>query len=158
LCSCTLVAKPLAKPDLLDPKKYCHHLPAKIYSRFLNNAGITNLEPGHTIELPSWHLVNTHSQFYFFKQYKDMKEQIMKVCARGLRHCLTPENNKNGVIVTGTSGIGRMHSTLSYSSNSFCRQVHLLTTFSLWKLLQGIMSFTGLVTNSISSMVGRFIS
>jgi len=70
--------------------------------------------------LPSRHLVTTGSMFYFFKQYPYMKERIM-----GIRRKSLAPNNKDGVIVSGTPGIGRMHSTLSYSPNSFCRQINL---------------------------------
>jgi hypothetical protein len=119
--------KQLAGFVLLDPSNnYRGYPPAQIYSSFyLKPAEITNLEPGGTIILPSRQLVNTGSKFYFFKQYPYMKERIMRLRDGGRRLGPAPENNKDGVIVTGTPGIGRMRFTLSYSSNSFCRQVHL---------------------------------
>ena len=131
---------------LLDSSEDYHgYPPAEIYSSFYRKPGeITNLKPGGTIMLPSQQLVNTGSKFYFFKQYPYMKERIMR-----LRQRPSPApKNKDGVIVTGTPGIGRMRSTLSYSSNSFCRQIHLP-----WKLLRGIPSFIGLLTHSISSTI-----
>jgi len=116
-----LGAKQVAGLTLLDPVNYSDHPPAEIYSSFYRKPDeITNLNPGGTIMLPSRHLVTTGSMFYFFKQYPYMQERIMR-----LRQRSRAPNNKDGVIVTGTPGIGRIRSTLSYSSNSFCRQIHL---------------------------------
>jgi hypothetical protein len=92
---------------LLNPSNdYRGYPPAQIYSSFyLKPAEITNLKPGDTIKLHSQQLAYTNSTVYFFKQYQYMKERIMKLREQD-------RTSKDGAIVTGTPGIGRMHATL----------------------------------------------
>ena len=109
-------ADPLAGFVLLDSSiHYEVYYPAHIYSRFHLKPDITTLEPGASITIPSRNLMDSGgSNFYLFNQYSYLRQRITKLRER---------RPKGGVIVTGTPGIGRIRSILSFSSNSFCRQI-----------------------------------
>jgi len=105
---------------VLPPSIYHSYPPALIYTTFyLKKAKITNLQAGDILELHSEQLGYTDSKLYFFKQYFYMKERIDQ-----LRTTPT-QSGKDGAIVTGTPGIGRIRSTPLHSSNGFYRQIHL---------------------------------
>ena len=106
---------------VLHPSKYEEYSPAQIYTKlYLHPGEITSSKAGDTIKLHSAQLKRTKSILYVFKQYQYMKARIDR-----LRTAPRPGSGKDGVIVTGTPGIGRIRSTLLYSSNGFSRQIHI---------------------------------